>query len=489
LPEREALRRRLAELWDFPRWGPVFRQGGRFFFPRHDGLRNQSILYTLDHLDGEARVLVDPNQLSGDGTVALTAFCVSEDGRHLAYGLTNGGSDWQEWRICEVATGRILPDVLHWVKFSQSAWTHDNAGFFYCRYDEPNPERPEDAHFWQKIYYHRLGTAQAEDVLVHCSTEDREMGFVPTVSDDGRYLLIHAWKGTDDENAFFFKDLTDPAGTVHDLLPSFNATYTYVGSDGPVFWFHTNARASRGRLIAVDARRPEPEHWRELIPETDETLQAVSVVGRRFVATYLRDASSRVRIFEQDGRFIRELELPGLGTVSGFLGAPDSPETFYLFNSYTTPGTIYHYDVDTGVSRLLGRPELRFDPADFETRQVFFESRDGTRVHMFITSRKGLVLDGSHPTFLYGYGGFNTSWTPTFSVPYLAWMERGGVYAVANLRGGGEYGEDWHLAGSRRNKQKTFDDFIAAGEWLIANGYTSRQRLAGGGDSNGGLSA
>jgi len=489
LPERDALRLRLGELWDFPRWGQVFRQGERYFFTRHDGLRNQSVLYTQDHLDGEPRVLLDPNQLSPDGTVALAAFSLSEDGRYLAYGLTNGGSDWQVWRIREVETGDELPEALHWVKFSQSAWTHDTAGFYYCRYDEPREGRLDHANFWQKIYYHRLGTDQAEDVLIHDCPEDREMGFVPTVSDDGRYLLIHAWKGTDDENAFFFRDLSDPAGRVHDLLPAFDATYNYVGSDGPVFWFHTDAGAPRGRLIAVDVRDPAPEHWRELIPETEETLQAVSAIGRRFVALYLKDASSRVRIFERDGRFVRELDLPGLGSVFGFIGSPACSETFYVFSSYTTPGTVYHYDVETGASRLFGRPELRFDPEAFETRQVFFESRDGTRVPMFITSKKGLVLDGSHPAFLYGYGGFNTSWTPAFSVPYLAWMERGGVYAVANLRGGGEYGEDWHLAGTRRNKQNTFDDFIAAAEWLVASGYTSRERLAVGGHSNGGLSA
>jgi len=489
LPEREGLRRRLGELWDFPRWGAPFRQGERYFFIRHDGLRNQSVLYTQDDLDSEPRILLDPNQLSGDGTVALAAFNISEDGRYLAYGLTNGGSDWQEWRVREVETGRDLSDVLSWVKFSQSAWTHDGAGFFYCRYDEPREGRLDGANFWQKIYYHRLGTDQAEDVLVHHEPDDREMGFIPYVSDDGRYLLIHAWKGTEDENALYYKDLSEPDAPVRDLLPAFDATYTYVGSDGPIVWFQTDGGSPRGRLIAVDVRDPAPARWRELIPETEETLQAVTVVGRLFVALYLKDASSRVRIFERDGRFVRELELPGLGAVSGFWGTRKSSETFYVFCSYTTPGTVYHYDVETGESRLFGQPEVRFDPEAFETRQVFYESLDGVRVPMFITCKKGLSLDGSHPTILYGYGGFNTSLTPAFSVPYLAWMERGGVYAVANLRGGGEYGEEWHVAGTRRNKQNTFDDFIAAGEWLIANGYTCNQRLAVAGHSNGGLLA
>jgi len=489
LPERAALRRRLGELWDFPRWGAPFRQGEHYFFIRHDGLRNQSVLYTQDRLDGEPRVLLDPNQLSGDGTVALAAFNLSEDGRYLAYGLTNGGTDWQEWRVREVETGRDLSDLLRWVKFSQSAWTHDAAGFFYCRYDEPVEGRLGHANFWQKIYYHRLGTDQAVDVLVYDRPDDREMGFIPYVSDDGRYLLIHAWKGTEDENALFFKDLGEPGLPVRDLLSAFDASYTYVGNDGPIVWLQTDAGAPRGRLIAVDLRDPEPGRWRELIPETEETLQGVTSVGRRFVALYLQDAASRVRIFERDGRPVRELELPGLGSVSGFAGTQKSSETFYVFCSYTTPGTVYHHDVESGATRLFGQPEVAFDPESFETRQVFYESRDGTRVPMFITGKKGLPLDGSRPTFLYGYGGFNTSMTPAFSVPYLAWMERGGVYAVANLRGGGEYGEDWHLAGTRRNKQNTFDDLIAAGEWLIANGYTSRERLALGGHSNGGLVA
>jgi prolyl oligopeptidase len=488
LPEREALRRRLTELWDFPRWGCPFRQGGRYFFTRHDGLRNQSVLYTQERLDSEPRVLLDPNQLSGDGTVALAAYNLSEDGRYLAYGLTNGGSDWQEWRVREVETGSDLSDVLHWVKFSQSAWTHDGAGFFYCRYDEPREGRPlEEANFWQKIYYHRLGTDQAEDVLVHHKPEDREMGFIPYVSDDGRYLLIHAWKGTEDENAVYCQDLSEPGSPVFDLLPAFDATYTLVGNDGPLFWFQTDAGTPRGRLIEVDVRDPAPERWRELIPESEETLQGISAIGRRFVALYLKDASSRVRIFERDGTPVRELELPGLGTVSGFGGTQKSPETFYVFCSYTTPATVYHYDVETGETRLFDRPKVALDPEAYETRQVFYDSRDGTRVPMFITSKKGLALDGSNPTFLYGYGGFNTPMTPAFSVAYLAWMDCGGVYAVANVRGGGEYGEEWHLAGTRRNKQNTFDDFIAAAEWLIANGYTSRERLAIGGHSNGGL--
>jgi prolyl oligopeptidase len=493
LPEREAIRRRLTELWNFERYGVPVREGGRYFFTRNDGLQDQSVLYTLESLDGVPRVLIDPNALSHDGTIALASFNASPDGRLVAYGLAHAGSDWQEWKVRDVATGRDLPDHLRWVKFSQSAWTHDNAGFFYCRYDEPAAGRPlEDAVFWQKLYYHRLGTPQSEDELIYQRLDDKEMGFIPFVSDDGRYLFIHVWKGTESENAIFYKDLGahgDGPAPVVELLAAFDACYTYVGTDGPVVWLVADLDAPRGRLIAVDLRDPSRERWRELIPEAVETLQGVSCIGDRFVAHYLKDAYSQVRIFSRDGSPLGEIELPRLGSVSGFYGKREDRESFYCFTSFTVPGTIYHWDGDSGESRVFRRPALSFDPDRYETRQVFYPSRDGTRVPMFITSRKGTPLDGRRPTYLSGYGGFNTAMTPSFSLQMLVWMERGGVYAVANLRGGGEYGEEWHQAGSRRQKQNTFDDFIAAAEWLIASGTTAHDRLAIGGHSNGGLAA
>ena len=497
LPEREAIRRRLTELWNFERYGVPVLEGGRYFFTRNDGLQDQSVLYVLDSLDGEPRVLIDPNTLSQDGTVAVASFNVSPDGKLVAYGLAHAGSDWQEWKVREVDTGRDLPDHLRWVKFSQSSWTHDNAGFFYCRYDEPTAGRPlEDAHFWQKLCYHRLGTPQSEDVVVYHRLDDKEMGFVPYVSDDGRYLFIHIWKGTESENAFFYKDLAAPGGLdspAVELLGAFDACYTYVGNDGPVAWFVTDLGAPRGRFVGVDLRDPAAERWRELIPEAEETLQGVSCIGGRFLAQYLKDAYSQVRVFARDGSPAGELELPGLGSVSGFFGTSADRETFYCFTSFTVPGTIYRWVAETGEVSVFRQPVLSFDPGDYETRQVFYPSRDGTRVPMFITakkaSRKETPHDGRHPTYLYGYGGFNTALTPSFSLPFLVWMERGGIYAVANLRGGGEYGEEWHQAGSRKQKQNTFDDFIAAAEWLIGSGTTSRERLAIGGQSNGGLTA
>jgi prolyl oligopeptidase len=489
IPERDALRQRLTQLWNHERYGVPTRRGGRYFFTRNDGLQNQNVLYRLETLGGEPQLVLDPNALSPDGTVALSEMSVSEDGKLLAYGLSSGGSDWQEWKVREVESGRDLPDHLRWVKFSSAAWTHDGKGFFYSRYDEPEEGRQlEEANFYQKLYYHRLGTPQSQDELVYQRRDQKEMGFIPLVTEDGRYLVIHAWLGTKTENGIFYKDLQDPAGPVVELLAGFDAAYDFIGNDGPVFWLSTDAGAPRRRVIAVDLRDPARGSWRELIPQTAETLQGVVCLGDSFVAHYLKDAHSQVRRFDLSGKFLHELELPGLGSVEGFTGKRQDRETFYVFTSYTSPGTVYRYDLETRRSTVFRQPRIEgFDAGQYETRQVFFASKDGTRVPMFLTYRKGLKLDGSNPTFLYGYGGFNVSVTPEFSVQEIVWMERGGIFAVANLRGGGEYGEEWHQAGSKLKKQNVFDDFIAAAEWLIANGYTSRRKLAIGGNSNGGL--
>jgi prolyl oligopeptidase len=488
IPQREEIRQRLTEIWNFERYGMPVKEGGRYFFVRNDGLQNQGVLYVMEDLEGPARVLLDPNELSPDGTVALAAWSVSPDGRRVAYGLASGGSDWQEWRVRDVGSGRDLPDHLRWVKFSTVAWTHDAAAIFYSRYAEPRVGRPlEETNFFQQLYCHRLGTPQSEDELVHHRPDDGEMGFLPAITRDGRYLIIQVWKGTESENGILYKDLQAPGSPVVHLLPDFDSSYLFAGNDGPLFRFHTDLGAPRGRVIEIDVRDPSRDRWREIVPEAEETLESVTTVCGRLVACYLKDAHARVRLFEASGRPVRDLELPGLGSVTGFAGRLGDPETFYCFTGYTTPSTIFRYDVETGESRMFRQPRVDFDPDDFETRQVFVESRDGTRVPMFLTHRKGLELDGSNPVYLYGYGGFNTSMTPTFGVPNLVWMERGGVYAVANLRGGGEYGEGWHQAGSKLRKQNTFDDFRAAAEWLVASGYTSPERLAIAGFSNGGL--
>jgi len=491
IPERHAIRERLTQLWNYERYGVPIRHGGRYFFTRNDGLQDQNVLYRLDTLGGEPKVVLDPNTLSQDGTVALSEMSFSEDGKLVAYGLSSAGSDWQEWKVREVETGRDLPDHLRWVKFSSAAWTHDGKGFFYSCYDEPGEGRQlEEANFFQKLYYHRLGAPQAEDELIFQRPDKKEMGFISTVTEDGRYLVIHAWLGTETENGILYKDLQAPGSRVVELLGSFDAAYHLIGNDGPVFWFLTDSAAPRGRVIAVDLRDPARERWREIIPQAAETLGSVTCLDDTFIALYLEDAHSQVRQFDLGGRFLRELELPGLGSVDGFTGKRQDRETFYDFTSYTTPGTIYRYDFETGRSTVFRQPRIEgFDAGHYETRQVFFPSKDGTRIPMFLTYKRGLKLDGSNPTFLHGYGGFSISVTPAFSLPQIVWMERGGIYAVANLRGGGEYGEEWHQAGSKLKKQNVFDDFIAAGEWLIANGYTSREKLAIGGSSNGGLLA
>jgi prolyl oligopeptidase len=489
IPEREPIRKRLTELWNYERYTVPIQHGGRYFFTRNDGLQNQNVLYRVDTLGGQPRLLLDPNTLSQDGTIAMTGWSVSEDGKLLAYGLSSGGSDWQEWRVRDVETGRDLPNVLKWVKFSLAAWTHDNKGFFYSRYNEPRERRPlEEANFYQKLYYHRIGTPQSADELVYQRPDSKEMGFIAAVTEDGRYLVIQAWKGTETENGVFYKDLRQPGSRVVELLDRFDAAYSFINNDGPVFWVQTDLGAPRGRVMAIDVRDPAREKWRELIPQGAETLQGVTCLNDTFMALYLKDAHSQVRQLDLTGKPLREVELPGLGSAEGFTGRRRDRETFFSFSSFTAPGTIYRYDLETGRSTVFRRPEIRgFDAGQYETKQVFFPSKDGTRIPMFLTYKKGLKLDGSNPTYLYGYGGFNVPLVPAFSTAHLVWMERGGIYAVANLRGGGEYGEDWHQAGMKLKKQNVFDDFIAASEWLVANGYTSRRRLAIAGYSNGGL--
>ena len=450
IPERAKIKERLTKLWNYEKYEPPFKEGGRYFYFKNDGLQNQNVLYTLKSLDGEPRVLLDPNKLSADGTVALSGYAVSEDGKYLAYGLSTSGSDWQEWKVREIETGKDLSDSIKWVKFSGASWTTDGKGFFYSRYDEPNEKtKLEDANYFQKLYYHRLGTPQSDDVLVYERQDQKEWGFSGQVTDDGRYLIISVWQGTDPRNRVFYKDLQDKDARVVELINDFDAAYNFIGNDGPLFWFHTDLNAPRGRIIAIDTRKPDRANWKELVPQAPETLEGVSLVGDQFIASYLKDARAQIKLFDLNGKFVREVELPGIGTGVGFGGKRKDTETFYAFTSFTSPTTIYRYDVTTGKSKVFRQPKVDFNPGDYETKQVFYNSKDGTRVPMFITHKKGLKLDGTNPTLLYGYGGFNVSLTPAFSVSNLVWMEMGGVYAQPNLRGGGEYGEDWHQAGSQ----------------------------------------
>ncbi len=486
-PLREKLQVRMTELWNYEKYSPPVKHAGRYFYSYNDGLQNQDVLYWMAGLDEAPRVLLDPNRLSEDGTVALSGAAVSRDGKYLAYGLSDAGSDWQTWRVRRVDTGEDLEDRVAWVKFSDASWDADNAGFFYSRYDAPEGASLKQANYYHKLYYHKLGTPQAEDRLVYERADKKEWGFNGEVTEDGRYLIINVWHGTATENGVFFLDLSNPDAEVVELLSNFDAEYMMIGNDGGRFFFRTDNNASQNRLIAVDIAQPKPDAWEQLIPEADDMLASVSYVGGCFVCRYLHHAAYQVRFFKVDGTPDGDLALPGPGTVIGFVGWSDDPETFYKFSNFTTPGTVYRLDVATRDVSIFRSPRIDFDPDEYVTEQIFYPSKDGTRVPLFITHKKDLVINGDTPTYLYGYGGFNIAIPISFSVPNLVWMEMGGIYAQAHLRGGGEYGRAWHEAGMKHNKQNVFDDFIAAAEYLIDKGYTRTERLAIGGRSNGGL--
>ena len=488
IPARGPLKNRLTKLWDYEKFGLPRQEGGRYFFSRNSGLQNQSVLYTADTLEAQPRVLLDPNTLSSDGTVALSGSSVSDDGRLIAYGIAAAGSDWNEWKVRNVETGRDLADHLKWIKFSGASWNKDGKGFYYGRFPEPKPgEDLKGANYFQKLYFHTIGTPQSEDVLVYERPDHKEWQFHGSVTDDGKYLIISVSKGTNHQNRVIYQDLSAKDSKPVELIDNFDHEYSFIDNDGPVFWYQTDNAAPRRRVIAIDIRKPASEHWVELIPQARETLNSVSAVGDRFFANYLKDARTQVKVFGLDGKLTREVEFPGLGTAGGFDGKRRDKETFYSFTSFISPPTVYRYDVASGVSAVYKKPKVDFDPSLYQTEQVFYKSKDGTLVPMFISSKKGLKRDVSTPTYLYGYGGFNIPLTPTFSPANLVWMELGGLFAMPNLRGGGEYGEDWHKAGTKLQKQNVFDDFIAAAEWLIANKYTSTPKLAIGGGSNGGL--
>ncbi len=488
IPERSRINERITALWDYEKYGVPLEQGGRYFYTKNDGLQNQSVLYWTPRLEETARVLLDPNELSEDGTVHLSDWAISDDGRLIAYGLAAAGSDWNEWKVREIDSGEDLVDHLRWIKFSGVSWTKDNEGFFYSRYPEPKGGAAlEDLNFYNKLYYHRIGTPQSEDVLIYERPDEKKWGFNGGVSEDGSYLIVSIWKGTDDNNMLLYKRLDVEGGEVATLIGDFESVYQFLGNDGPVFYFKTTFRAPRGRIIAIDTRNAEPEHWNEVVPQSESTIEAVSWVGESFIVSYLKDAHSEVRVFDVSGNPTGSIDLPGIGSTWGFYGKRKHSETFYAYSSFASPTTIYRYDIQSGKSSVFRAPKIDFDSMAYETKQVFATSKDGTRVPIFITYKKGLERNGTNPTYLYGYGGFNISITPWFSVENLVWMEMGGVYAVATLRGGGEYGEEWHDDGRLLEKQNVFDDFAAAGEWLIDKRYTSTPKLAIGGGSNGGL--
>lgn len=488
LPARQKIKDRLTKLWDYEKFGVPSKEGDRYFYSRNSGLQNQSVLYWTESLEGPTKLLIDPNTLSSDGTVALAGTSINETGTLMAYGLAAAGSDWNEWKVRDVATGKDLGDQLKWIKFSSADWSKDGKGFYYGRFPEPAAGADlKQANYYQKLYYHKVGTPQSDDTLIWEDPDHKDWRAHATLSEDGKYLVLTLGKGTDAKHKVLYKPLKDEHAEPKFLVGDFEAEYTFLDNDQQFFWFKTNKDAPKGKVIAINIYHPEPEHWKVLVPEANETLGDVNLVGDMFIASYLKDAHTQVKIFDLRGEFVREVEFPGLGTASGFGGKRTDKETFYSYTSFTTPTTVYRYEIAEGKSTVFRQPKVDFDPADYETSQVFYASKDGTKVPMFISHKKGLKLDGSNPTLLYGYGGFNISLTPSFSPANLVWMEMGGIYAIPNLRGGGEYGEDWHQGGTKLNKQNVFDDFIAAAEYLIDQKYTSTDKLAIFGGSNGGL--
>jgi len=484
VPRREAIRARLTEVWNYERRSVPEKAGELYTYFRNTGLQNQAVLYVTRDLAEPGRVLLDPNTLSPDGTVALSGSEFSHDGARLAYSISSSGSDWQEWHVRDVATGKDLPDLIRWSKFSGASWKRDGSGFYYSRYDEPASEsKYKDTNFYHKVYFHRLGTPQSADVLVYERPDHKDWNFSAITTEDGRYLVLDVSRGTAPENAIFVKDLTAD-GPVVELIPHDEARYAYLANDGASFYFLTTRGAPRGRIVAIALHDAS---LREVVAQCDDPLDGASFFGDRIVASYLHDALARVVVFALDGRRVSDVALPALGSVAGFSGKRSDRETFYSYTSYTEPTSIYRYDVERGLSTRVFTPQIRFDTREFDSEQVFYTSKDGTRVPMIVTWKKGTPRDGTAPAILYGYGGFDISLTPAFSSAVLVWLEMGGIYAVANLRGGGEYGERWHQDGMKSQKQNTFDDFIAAAEFLIAEKWTSTPKLGIHGGSNGGL--
>jgi prolyl oligopeptidase len=492
VPARRTMQMRLMELINFERYTAPARRGTRYFYSHNSGLQNQNVLYWQEGLGGEPKVLLDANTFSADGTVAISGISITDDGMLAAYSIAEAGSDWVKWHVRDVTTGEDLPDVIEWSKFSGAAWLKDGSGFFYQRYDAPvqeasGAEALKTANYFHKMFFHRLGTPQSDDPLVFDRPDDKELNIGGAVTDDGRYLLIYQSKGTSPNNELAVKDLQQADAPVLRLITTADAVYAPIANDGTTLWLRTTLDAPNGKVIAIDLAKPERENWTTVIPENANNLDDVSMIDDTFIANYLADAQSHIELHGRDGALLEVLALPAIGNASGFGGLREDTETFYQFSNFTTPSTIYRLDMRTRQSTVYRQPKLLFDPALYETTQVFYSSKDGTRVPMFLSHKKGLALDGTAPTLLYAYGGFNIPLMPEFSPSNVMWMERGGVYAQPGLRGGGEYGEAWHDAGVGVKKQNVFDDFIAAAEWLIANRYTSPARLAISGGSNGGL--
>jgi prolyl oligopeptidase len=484
-PARGAVKKRLTELYNYPRTGIPTKRGNRYFFTHNTGLQPQSVLYVQEGLKGTRRVLLDPNTLTADGTAALTALAVNDPGTLIAYGISKSGSDRQEIYVRDVATGADRPDHIKWAKFTSISWLKDNSGFYYTRFPEPGKVPPGDENYFGTVYFHRLGDDQAKDVLVYERPDDREIVMGTSITDDGRTLVISAFKGSSDKTEVFWMDATKPTSKPSPIFTGFKASYQFADAVGTRLFFQTDENAPLGRIIAVDLPRPTTPV--EIVPEGTDKLNASGIVNETLLLSYLHNASSQLKLQSLDGKPVGEIPLPAIGSVTGLSGRTKDTELFYGFTSFTYPPASYRYDFTSKAVDEFAKSPATIDPAAYETKQVWYLSKDGTKISMFLVHRKDLALDGNRPVLLTGYGGFNISLTPAFNPANFVWLDHGGVYAVPNLRGGGEYGEAWHQAGMFEKKQTVFDDFIAAAEWLIANKYTRPQRLAIEGGSNGGL--
>ncbi|WP_370090086.1 prolyl oligopeptidase family protein [Ekhidna sp.] len=481
---RDEVKARLTELEDYEKVSAPFKGGDYYYFYKNDGLQNQSILYRVKNFEDEPEVFLDPNSFSDDGTTALGGLSFSDDYKYTAYSISEGGSDWRTAFIMHTETKELLSDKIKWIKFSGMSWYKD--GFYYQRFDEPKEgDELSAANQYGKVYYHKVGTDQSKDKLIYSNPDNPENRFGASVSEDERFLFIYSYTGTSG-NELYVKDLSDPASDFRPIITGFENDHYIVDNDGDDLIIHTNLEAPNNRIVRVNYKNPTSENWVDMIPETENVMTA-STAGGNIFTSYLIDAKTAIKQYDYQGNLIRDVDLPGIGTASGFGGALEDEELFYSFTSFTVPYSVYKYDISSGESELHRRPELDFNPDEYETKQVFYTSKDGTKVPMFIVHKKGIEMNGKNPTWLYSYGGFNISLKPSFSTSRLVWLENGGVFAMPNIRGGGEYGEEWHKAGTKLQKINVFEDFIAAGEYLINEGYTSSDYLALQGGSNGGL--
>ncbi len=484
--QKESIKKRLTELWDFPKYQVPVKKGKYYFFLKNNGLQNQYVLYFQELKEKEPKVLIDPNVLDPNGTTTISSFTASENGKYLAYALSKNGSDKQEIHIRDIENNADLSEVIQHCRFTSVAFTHDNKGFYYNRYPAAGTVPKEDEHYYAKVYWHELNTSQDKDVLVYEDNSNKDLGFAPIITDDGKYLLLYIWHGTSAKNRLYYKEVKSKKPFVK-LFDAEDAEYDFIYNVGKTFYIKTDLNAPKGKMIAVDLSKPEPKFFKDIITEQEDVISQAMVINKQLIVSYLKDAHHLLKVYQLNGKPVREITLPTLGTLSGISGVHNESEMFYGFTSFLYPPSVFRYDLKTNVSSIFQQPNISFNINDYQTEQVFYQSKDNTKVPMFLTYKKGLEKNGDNPTLLYGYGGFKINITPAFSVARLIWLEKGGIFVVANLRGGNEYGEEWHKKGMLENKQNVFNDFISAAEYLIENKFTNSKKLAINGGSNGGL--